>query len=345
LIIFIKNCKILTELPKNNCMNPKDFDIVIVAFSGGKDSLACLLHILDLGISRTKIELWHHDVDGRSETFFDWPCTESYCRAIANYFKIPIYFSWKDGGFKNELLRENEYSRKTFFETPEGLKTAGGDRGQRLTRRKFPHVGEIKKGRWCSAILKIGVAQIALCNQKRFQGKRTLFITGERAEESASRAKYKEWEEHQANSSKREITHWRPIHKWDESKIWQIIERWKINPHPAYRLGFGRVSCATCIFGNPNQWATVRYLFPEQFTEIAELEAEFGHTIHFSYDSQKNIVPDSVIKRSDRGTIYPSCLENPDWVAEAKDKNWNYSVVLHPWELPDGAFGDNTGPS
>jgi 3'-phosphoadenosine 5'-phosphosulfate sulfotransferase (PAPS reductase)/FAD synthetase len=204
-------------------MNPNDFDIVVVAFSGGKDSLACLLHLLDLGVSRTKIELWHHDVDGKSETFFDWPCTESYCRAIASHFKIPIYFSWKDGGFKNELLRENEYSRKTFFETPEGLKTSGGDRGQQLTRRKFPHVGEIKKGRWCSAILKIGVAQTALCNQKRFLGKRTLFITGERAEESASRAKYQEWEEHKSHSAKREVTHWRPIHKWSELKVWQII--------------------------------------------------------------------------------------------------------------------------
>ena len=104
--------------------------------------------------------------------------------------------------------------------------------------------------------------------------------------------------------------------------IWEFsemsIERWMINPHPAYRLGFGRVSCATCIFGNPNQWATVRYLFPEQFTEIAELEAEFGHTIHFSYDKKKNIVPDSVVERSDRGQIYQSCLEHPEWVVEAK---------------------------
>ncbi len=154
-------------------MNPQDFDIVIIAFSGGKDSLACLLHLLDLGVSRNKIELWHHDVDGKSETFFDWPCTEAYCRAIASHFKIPIYFSWKDGGFKNELLRENEYSRKTFFETPEGLKTSGGDRGQ----------------------------------------------------------------------------------------------------------------------------------------------------------------------------IYQSCLEHPEWVIETKDKDWDYPVTTYPWELPNGAFGDNTGPT
>lgn len=38
------------------------YDAILVAFSGGKDSLACLLHLLDLGVDRSKIELWHHDV-------------------------------------------------------------------------------------------------------------------------------------------------------------------------------------------------------------------------------------------------------------------------------------------
>lgn len=37
---------------------------IIVAFSGGKDSVACVLHLLDLGM-RDQLELWHHDVDGR----------------------------------------------------------------------------------------------------------------------------------------------------------------------------------------------------------------------------------------------------------------------------------------
>lgn len=41
------------------------YDHIIVAFSGGKDSWACLLHLLDLDVERKKIELWHHLVDGR----------------------------------------------------------------------------------------------------------------------------------------------------------------------------------------------------------------------------------------------------------------------------------------
>ena len=57
-------------------IDPDTYDHVIVAFSGGKDSVACLLHLLDLGVPREKIELWHHDVDGREGSdLMDWPVT------------------------------------------------------------------------------------------------------------------------------------------------------------------------------------------------------------------------------------------------------------------------------
>ncbi len=58
---------------------------IIVAFSGGKDSVACVLHLLELGVPRERIELWHHDVDGREgSTLMDWPVTRAYCRAFAD---------------------------------------------------------------------------------------------------------------------------------------------------------------------------------------------------------------------------------------------------------------------
>jgi hypothetical protein len=36
----------------------------VVAFIGGKDSLAAMLHLLSLGVPAHAIELHHHDVDG-----------------------------------------------------------------------------------------------------------------------------------------------------------------------------------------------------------------------------------------------------------------------------------------
>ena len=66
------------------------YDRVIVAFSGGKDSAACLFHLLELGVDRSKIELHHHLVDGEDQQeadgLMDWPCTNDYCRKVAEAF-------------------------------------------------------------------------------------------------------------------------------------------------------------------------------------------------------------------------------------------------------------------
>ena len=72
------------------------YDRVVVAFSGGKDSLACLLHLIELGVARERIELWHHDIDGREgSNLMDWPCTRDYCRKVASALGVSLYFSWK----------------------------------------------------------------------------------------------------------------------------------------------------------------------------------------------------------------------------------------------------------
>lgn len=99
--------------PNSAMLQPlEEYDAVIVAFSGGKDSLACLLVLLDLlGELRPRLELWHHLVDGElgsgDEHLFDWPVTTAYCRAVATAYDVPLYLSWREGGFRAEMLRDN----------------------------------------------------------------------------------------------------------------------------------------------------------------------------------------------------------------------------------------------
>ena len=95
-----------------------DYDHYIVAFSGGKDSIASLITLIDAGIPKNKIELWHHLVDGEHSIFMDWPCTKSYCEQIAHLFGIKIFFSWKDGGFEREMTRQNTPTAKTIYQIP-----------------------------------------------------------------------------------------------------------------------------------------------------------------------------------------------------------------------------------
>lgn len=314
------------------------YDRIIIAFSGGKDSLACLLHVLEAGADPSKVELWHHDVDGREGPgLMDWPVTPDYCRSVAQAFELPIYFSWKVGGFRREMLRENQRTAPTKFETPEGIQQVGGTRGKKSTRRKFPQVSADLSVRWCSAYLKIDVANAALRNDKRFRGIRTLFVTGERAEESAGRAKYATFEPHKADLRNgkrytRHIDHWRPVHGWPEAQVWEIIERHQVNPHPAYVLGFGRVSCKTCIFASADQFASVQVIDPSAVDVLTGFEEEFDSTIKRGR---------SVPQLCEAGTPYEM---DPEAVRVALSETYDLPVIVENWQLPAGAYGESCGP-
>jgi len=424
-------------------VNYNGYDIVVVAFSGGKDSVSCFLNLLETGCPISKIELWHHDIDGHGEDFMDWPITPDYCRAFAEAFNVPLYFSWKQGGFKGEMLRDNTATAGVSFEFPspcatcKNVKSCGGESKSLGTRKQFPQQSPDLNQRWCSAYLKIDVASKAIIHQERFIGKRVLFITGERAQESAARSQYAEREYHKTDarsgdasklirsalilkilsklaalggdtlsltavkkskkfSSKeirllsaeifpakvdkkddpkisksklndlqqqyatkhtelaekankahakriskgqglfRNVHAWRPMHKWTTEQVWAIIERWKVNPHPAYVLGWGRCSCAGCIFGSKDQWASLKAVLPGTFEKILKYEKQFGKTI-----SQSRI---SIAEIAETGTPYAAIAANPEIVKQIGSKTYTQPIILENWVRPAGADSELDGP-
>lgn len=343
------------------------YDKILVAFSGGKDSLACVLYLLFvLGVPASKIELHHHLVDGRGpwvdskgvlhefEHFMDWPITEEYCNSVARELGLPIYYSWKVGGFKGEMLRQDSYTQPICWEEPDGeLSMAGGTRGKLATRMMFPQVSPDLKVRWCSAYLKIDVLARLIANSPRFWGKRILVVTGERGQESLPPGKKVGEAEpkgrgcyaiHEPDRSdnrggkdkrRRLVDHLRPIRDWNEEEVWAIIEKHEIRAHPCYYLGWGRCSCRFCIFGSPSQFASGKLIDPTGFSEIALHEKIFGKTL-----KRKESITDFAAK----GKAYDAARD-PDLAALAMGTVYNLEIKMNDWFLPAGACGESSGPS
>lgn len=318
--------------------NLLEYDRFVIGYSGGKDATATLLHLLERGVDRSKIELHHNLVDGREgSNLFDWPITESYCEAIAKALGVTLTFSHRVGGLEREMLRENSPTAPVCIPFGDGYKVIGGD-GPLGTRRKFPQVSANLSVRWCSAVAKIDCFARYMTNNPKFREGKTLVLTGERAEESKSRAHYKRFEPHRSDlrngrAYQRHIDAWRPVHAWSEQEVWDIIKRWRITSHPAYYLGMNRCSCRGCIFASKDQWATVREIAPDQFNQIASREREFKITIHRFQ---------SVVERANAGTPYDT---DPFWVEIANSRTFSAPVFIDPWVLPKGAFGDSCGPT
>jgi diphthamide synthase (EF-2-diphthine--ammonia ligase) len=133
-------------------LDPANNVQVLIAFSGGKDSIAMVLKAIEMGIPKDRIELWHHDIDGEGEDLFDWKCTKSYCIAFAKAIGIKILFSYRLGGIKREIFRQNEYSQPIFFQKEEGGEFFmwTNDKAPKDTKLKFPAVGADLGTRWCS---------------------------------------------------------------------------------------------------------------------------------------------------------------------------------------------------
>lgn len=315
------------------------YDRILVAFSGGKDSLACLLHLIEQGVPRDRIELHHHLVDGEG-SLMDWPVTKSYCETLSEALGVPLFFSWREGGFEREMTRDQDPTAPIVFETLDRVRITVGGKGPPGTRKRFPQVSADLSVRWCSAYLKIDVLAAVIRNDPRLQGLRLLVVTGERAEESAARARYRTFEPHRSDLRNgrvpRHVDAWRPVHHWAESEVWAIIQRHGVIPHPAYFLAWGRLSCMCCIFGSANQWASIEAISPGHVTRIDAYEQRFGTTIHRTR---------SVRDQIQRGTPYPAI--QADIARHALSDRFDGPATCHPdaWTLPAGAYGEAAGPT
>jgi 3'-phosphoadenosine 5'-phosphosulfate sulfotransferase (PAPS reductase)/FAD synthetase len=356
-------------------LEPKNNTKVIIAFSGGKDSVAMVLHAFNLGIKKEQIELWHHDIDGHGEELFDWACTPSYCQAIADHFGLPLLFSYRNGGIAREIQRNNETSQDVYFQREAKgdyyvAKSVQEDKWK-TTKNMFPAIKTKLSERWCSASAKIQVMSKAITNNPKFDKGNFVIMTGERRAESTGRSHYNEIEPYANMSQNRRAITWRPIIDFSEKEVWELMKTNKIQPHPCYMLGWGRCSCQLCIFGDGATWKSIQEINPAKVERIAELEkqnAERGSEIATLHAKNKQPIgikewietrkepkerdetqpPNAKgvypYKKYPKGHVQPLSKsfiksENKDkWKDQAQGKFTMPIIVQGEWVQPQGAF-------
>ncbi|ENN6469951.1 phosphohydrolase [Vibrio vulnificus] len=320
------------------------YDRFVVCFSGGKDSVAAVLRLLDLGVAKEKIELWHHLVDGApTETpFMDWAFTDDYCSKFAEAFGLAYYRSWLHKGFKGEMLKENSKPHHHVIQTPDGYVELPRTMAKPGTRMKFPQVAADLKTRWCSSELKIVLGKRSLTSQSRFVGEntKTCYITGERREESSNRSRYNQLETTPGVDTLRKggkvrvpryVDTWRNALHMAEEEVWDLMRRYNVTAPIPYRLSWGRSSCQTCIFNGDAIFATLLRYFPERVEQIAEYEARFGVTIS---RTGKN-----VLERAKAGR--PFDIDDVEALDQASRSEYTLPIFTpegQKWKLPPGAF-------
>lgn len=158
----------------------EEYDLIVVLISGGKDSVACYLKLLELGVPKERIEFWHHDIDGgHPSRRMDWKCTQNYVKALADAEGIKLRVSYRVNGFFGELYRIGASEPIEWIDPDTGevkqcklssnylkckeLKEQATEEMEELLKKygyrmKFPaKTGDLSR-RWCSAYLKICVA-------------------------------------------------------------------------------------------------------------------------------------------------------------------------------------------
>lgn len=330
----------------------EEYDLIVVLISGGKDSVACYLKLIELGVPKEKIEFWHHDIDGGHPTRrMDWKCTQNYVKALADAEGVKLRVSYRVNGFFGELYRIGASEPIEWIDPDTGeikqcklssnylkcreLKEQATEEMEELLkqygyRMKFPAKGGTHSGRWCSGNLKAAVQDSVTANlEETKHDKKILIVSGERRGESAGRSKYNEMEIHRTNATAKahRIVHqWRCCIDYSEKDVWELLKRHHINPHPCYRIGWNRCSCMMCIFSTPRLFAGVKELFPDDYASLRHDEEVLGFTL----DNKKNLdefIGDtpSCVCWNDKKAIR-SILTGEFGTEDIYTENWNYPV-------------------
>jgi|TARA_R110002012_G_scaffold85092_5_gene212262 3'-phosphoadenosine 5'-phosphosulfate sulfotransferase (PAPS reductase)/FAD synthetase len=217
----------------------------IVSVSGGKDSTAMCLHLMEMGYTRDDYDRVFMDTGWEHRTTYhyldDLEDTVGPIKRIRADIKV----------------RPEHRDLVSHFEARLGIHPSPMIR-YIILHSMFPS-GAAK---WCTRELKIKpITDYFACLDYEY-----INVVGIRAEESPRRAAMTEWE---WNDSW-DCWVWRPLIDWTEKDVIAIHQRWNLVPNRLYLNGHDRVGCYPCVYVKKS---VVRNLDDDRVDLIRELES------------------------------------------------------------------------
>lgn len=235
----------------------KDYDIILVNSSAGKDSQAMLHRVYQMAAAEGVLDRLHvvHCDLGRME----WQGTRALAERQTKHYGLPFHVVKRA---KHDLLEEIRQ------------------------RGKWPD----SQNRYCTSYYKrdqVYKLITALVKDLKLQRQaRVLNCLGLRAEESPKRASlvpFRKDTRKGACNGRRHIDIWLPIHGWKLAEVWDCIRASGVEHHFAYDLGMPRLSCIFCVFAPPSALLLAGYHNPELLAEYVGVEKEMQHTFRHKF--------------------------------------------------------------
>lgn len=265
----------------------------IVALSGGKDSVATLLKVLEAG--------WKPEVVF-CDTGWESPILYEYLKYLE-----------RELGIKIKFLRSNKYAN--FIDMVIG-------------KKRFPST----MSRFCTEELKVKPMIDYLLDEVKgnfivFQGIRAA-ESDKRSKMEPSCTYFKYYLEpygHDKNGKpkyhkyrRKEVLEFveqyahdvqRPVFHLSANEVFDIHDQYGIKPNPLYKENFGRVGCFPCIQANLFEVWNIFLRFPKRIQEIIEWENELGTTFFPPMFVPKRYASKEVSFKYDKSKLTPEEID------------------------------------
>jgi 3'-phosphoadenosine 5'-phosphosulfate sulfotransferase (PAPS reductase)/FAD synthetase len=235
--------------------------LFVANHSGGKDSQACLITLLET-VPASQIVVVHASLGA-----MEWPGALEKAQEHALAHNLPFIVARASKSLLDMVERR--------FEQRPGVPSWPSASSRQCTSdlKRDPIAKEVRH----------------YANAHRYN----LIVNclGLRAQESTSRAKRATFSRVERNcTASRNWYEWLPIHGLKLHEVFALIKASGQELHYAYGLGNERLSCVFCIMGSAGDCRNGAKHNPEIFQEYVRMEQKTGYTMHQSRKSLHEIV-------------------------------------------------------